>query len=167
LLEAWPEEEKHAGRSSVLLWPLTYRSAGRDSRMSHNSKGRWSRRPGFILSLRRRSAIPFARRSTRSVMANPIGFSFPKRKRPFTIWEVTAGKDALRFVVLRQELQQILSWISNRNHNPNLFLGYSVFLSHFFKSWEGPFDHSHLNSIGDSEVAGLPKTPSRNGQDPF
>jgi len=47
-------------------------------------------------------------------MAKPIGFSFPKRKRLFTIWEVIAGKDALRFVVLRQGLQQSLSWISKK-----------------------------------------------------
>jgi Putative redox-active protein (C_GCAxxG_C_C) len=76
----------------------------------------------------RELVIPFARRFTKSVMVGSIDSLSLRRARPFTIWEATAEKDALRFVAL--EAGSLLKSFSiskeDRDSNHLRILGFGV-----------------------------------------
>jgi hypothetical protein len=121
LPEEWPRGAKLMGPSLAPSWQSVRWLVGRSWRMWNSCEGLWSQPPGYMLFLGRKSAILFARRSIRSVMARLIGYLSVKKWRPFTMREATAGQGVPRFAALQPGSLLMSSWISKKGHNSSSF----------------------------------------------
>ena len=114
---AWPKGEKPAGPLPAPSWPPVCWWAGRGLRIKSSSRCLWRWPIRSISVSEKKWGTPFARRFTRSVMAEAIDFISPRRARPFTIWEAMPGRGALRSAASeRGSLLKSFSISKKRNH---------------------------------------------------